>query len=223
MLRTCAREGCPNTFESKTTGREKTFCSRQCFRIDYRSRPLMPSTAGQTAICYCGRAFVKTKNHQRYCSKEHYESAWVRNNRDEYNARVRKRRQDKPEWYREKEPKYYKTYRAKQLKEKPWRYIFSSRRSEAKNNGIAFDLTHEWAAARWTGKCEITKLPFQPNQQKGPWPFSPSLDKIDPKKGYTQNNSRFVLWGCNALKGVGTDEDMLTIARAIVASSDRTD
>jgi hypothetical protein len=53
----------------------------------------------------------------------------------------------------------------------------------------------------------------------GPQPFSASLDKIEPSKGYTKNNSRFILWGCNALKGVGADEDMYAIALRITKTS----
>lgn len=210
---------CGEIFESKTIGREKRFCSRNCFRKDYRQRLPVPSTAGQTYSCdICGEPFVKTKSHQRYCSPDCYDGAWMKNNRDKHNARIRKRRKDKPEWYREHEPKYYKTYRSSQLLAMPWIYSFKSRQAEARLKDWPFDLTHEWAAARWTGRCEITNIPFQTNGKAGPWPFSPSLDKIDPIKGYTQSNSRFILWGCNAIKGVGTDADMCKIAKGIVDS-----
>lgn len=210
---------CGKKFEAKTTGRAKQFCSRKCFRDDYRHRTPIASTAGQTAVCLCGKTFVKVKHHQRYCSTDCYERAWRSTHREQYNELYRQRRKDNPEWYREREPKYYQKHRSSILLKMPWIYSFKSRQAEAKQRGWAFDLTNEWAEARWTGCCEITGIPFQMNGKAGPWPFSPSLDKIDPKKGYVQSNSRFILWGCNAIKGVGTDADMFKIAKAIVDSA----
>lgn len=74
----------------------------------------------------------------------------------------------------------------------------------------------EWAEKRWTGKCEITGLPFILSTQRNPYLFSPSLDKIVPSLGYVPDNCRFILHAVNALKGAGTDEQMLEIAKAIV-------
>ena len=212
---------CTKLFEAKTTGRAKLFCSRACFRKDYRQRIPIPSTVGQNCMCdICGKPFVKAKSHQRYCSTDCYEGAWVENNRPAHNARVRKRRKEKPEWYREREPKYYRTHRSSVILARPWNYALLSRRMEAKTRKWEYDLTHEWAAARWTGKCEITGVPFRLNPAgRGPYPFSCTIDCIDPSRGYTQDNSRFILWGCNALKGSGTDTDMLEIAQAIVMAA----
>jgi hypothetical protein len=89
----------------------------------------------------------------------------------------------------------------------------------AKEKNLSFDLSDEWACARWDGCCEITKIPFRLNVKRGPHPFSPSVDRKNPLEGYTQGNTRFILWGCNAVKGVGTDADMLEIACAIVIAS----
>jgi len=95
--------------------------------------------------------------------------------------------------------------------------MFQSRRIDAEKRGIPFEITDDWARARWTGRCEITTLDFvRGGKGHGPHPFSPSLDRIDPKLGYVPGNARFILWGCNALKGVGTDNDMLRIAFAIL-------
>jgi len=169
----------------------------------------------------CGEDFAPKMVSQKYCSRLCYKRSWAHNHRQKHNKRSRDRRRENPEWYREKEPQYTRTYRAKILSKFPWKYLLTSRRSDAKNRGLAFDLTNEWAAARWTGKCEITGIAFRANGTRGPHPFSPSLDKIDPSKGYVQDNCRFILWGCNAIKGVGTDADMYEIAKAITASISR--
>jgi hypothetical protein len=166
----------------------------------------------------CNTQFVSYRGFQKFCSKECREKAWATTFRKRAAEKSRERRKANPEWYRAREPGYYKTYRAKLTSIRPWKYLLQSRRYDARNKNLPFDLTNEWAAARWTGKCEITGIAFGLNGKRGPFPFSPSVDRIDPTKGYTQDNCRFVLWGCNAIKGVGTDADMYKIACAIAAS-----
>lgn len=47
-------------------------------------------------------------------------------------------------------------------------------------------------------KCELSGIPFtwEPRQ-----PTALSIDRIDPSKGYTKNNVRFVCWWLNAAMG----------------------
>jgi len=87
----------------------------------------------------------------------------------------------------------------------------------ARRKGVPFSLTAEWAISRYTGACELTGIPFVIGQRgSGPKPYSPSIDRIVPSLGYTPGNCRFILWAVNALKHIGTDADMLFIARALV-------
>lgn len=164
----------------------------------------------------CKTPYAPKKSNQRYCSKLCYVRAWPIKNHEKHKAKGRDRRIAHPEWYKEKAPKYYKTYRTKRLASRPWSYLLQSARLRAKEKGWVFKLDDEWARARWTGNCEITGVAFREAERRGPAPFCPSIDRIDTTKGYTKENTRFILWGCNAIKGVGTDEDMLTIAQAIV-------
>lgn len=104
----------------------------------------------------------------------------------------------------------------------PWTPLLHAARWRAKKRGIAFELTEAWAASRWTGRCEVTGLPFRLGEQRcGPKFWSPSIDQITPKGGYTPANCRFVLWAVNAMKHDGTDEDMLVVAEAIVRGCSR--
>lgn len=65
--------------------------------------------------------------------------------------------------------------------------------------------------------CAISGIPFRDTVEPGvPHPYSPSLDRIWPEVGYVYGNLRFILNGLNALKGRGTDEDLLNICRAVV-------
>ena len=106
-------------------------------------------------------------------------------------------------------------------KKRPWPYLIKYAKDRANAKRISFDLTNEWAESRWTGKCEVSGLRFIPNVGGGKaTPFSPSIDRLDPEKGYTQENCRFVIFGVNALKGTGTEKDLLDIARAITEAAE---
>ncbi len=71
------------------------------------------------------------------------------------------------------------------------------------------------------GKCEVTGLAFSLNRPKtrreSLRAWGPSVDRVDPLKGYTRDNCRLVCWMYNAAKGVSSDEDVMTMARALVA------
>lgn len=206
------------------TRSDKLCCSRKCYynhydathrearRISAHNRrnpnePDVPMT--QEVTCPgCGVKFLRNSAPHEYCTME---------------CRNKARRRDNAQWYRDHEPIYYQTYRARQLEKRPWRYMFQSRRLDAKNRGLEFSLTDEWAQARWTGACEITNLRFRPGGvgRAGPNPFSPSIDRIDQSIGYTKENCRFVLFAINGFRGAGTDEQMYTIALALVTNMPR--
>lgn len=213
---------CDKPFQPRHGGRPQKYCTRECFLKHYYRHPDDPKDRDRNRTCdVCGTLFVQAKRTQRYCSTGCYKKSWIHNNREEHNLRVRRRRRANPEWYREHEPQYYRTYRAKQLLQKPWRYILASRRRDAAVRDVDFELNDEWALARWTGQCEVTKIKFEVGYGGGPHPLSPSIDRIDNAKGYTQNNSRFVLWSINSMKGSGTDRDVLRIAKAIIKNMRR--
>lgn len=99
----------------------------------------------------------------------------------------------------------------------PWRGLLNAAKWRAKQRGLTFALTDEWARERWTGRCELSDIPFVlGRRESGPKTYSPSIDQIRAKGGYTPDNCRFVIWAVNALKHDGTDEDVYRIARAIV-------
>jgi hypothetical protein len=101
----------------------------------------------------------------------------------------------------------------------PWLNAFRGSKQRAKKHNIPFTITKEWAESRWTGRCEVTGIEFILSTKRSPYLFSPSLDRIKPHLGYSPENSRFVLHAVNALKGQGTDADMLLIAKAIVSQN----
>lgn len=99
---------------------------------------------------------------------------------------------------------------------KPLVRLLQACRKRAIDRNCAYDLTREWAEKRFTGRCEMTGIEFVVGERV-PTAFSPSVDRIDNSKGYTQDNCRFVLWAVNRFKMADNDADMLFIARALVA------
>lgn len=70
------------------------------------------------------------------------------------------------------------------------------------------------------GYCAATGIAFDltVNRKEGMTrhPYAPSLDKIDPKLPYTNENTRVVIWQYNMMKGELSDADVLVLARVIV-------
>lgn len=96
-------------------------------------------------------------------------------------------------------------------------------RARSLQNNLEYNLTPEWAEARWTGKCEVCGLSFDLKGKRQA--LSPSIDKIDPTRGYTQDNCRFVAWAVNRFKGENSENDMwrVAIAMATIPNTDRMD
>lgn len=116
-------------------------------------------------------------------------------------------------------PKYWRAKALRLMSGRPWATLLIGTKTRAKQKGLAFELDDEWAAARWTGFCELTGLPFRsPEERTGSANRnrSPSIDRRDAAVGYTKANCRFVLWAVNSLKRDGTDEEMYCVAAALV-------
>lgn len=88
--------------------------------------------------------------------------------------------------------------------------------NRVKERGLQFDLPIDWFEERLKQGCALTRLDFVKSDGPGPNPFSPTTDRVDPNGGYTTDNCRLILNAVNALKGSGTDEQMFTIARALL-------
>lgn len=101
----------------------------------------------------------------------------------------------------------------------PWRKLLREAKTRAKNKGIEYSLSAKWAISVWAGKCDLTGLTFVTGPGR-PGPFSPSIDRIDTSKGYTPENSRFILFRVNCLKGDdANDANALLIANALISNN----
>jgi hypothetical protein len=100
----------------------------------------------------------------------------------------------------------------------PWLPLLTGARHRCIKKQLPFNLTEAWCEDNWNGKCKLTGIDFD-LVSPGRSIFSPSIDRIEPAKGYVTDNCRFILFGVNLLKFTGTDEDMIRIARALVNNS----
>ena len=67
-------------------------------------------------------------------------------------------------------------------------------------------------------KCALTGIKLVLNKKS---PLSPSLDKIEPDKGYTKGNVQWLSWAVNRAKGDLDMNDFVTMCKRIVEVSER--
>jgi hypothetical protein len=143
----------------------------------------------------------RSKDGRRYSCREcdrMRNRTYIAKHRERRNAEARARRKENPTQDR----LYQEGYRRRH----PWKLILRHASQRAQKMGLAFDLDQHVVALtkRLSAmRCEMTGLPL--TQGRGTlgarkW-NSPSLDRIDPAKGYAYSNIRIVCWGMNAAMG----------------------
>jgi hypothetical protein len=195
------------------TDKRQKYCSRECFENWRRANDRMR----------CSRERVRRNAYAAEYRKNNPEKVTVAiaRVRGSVEGRIEKKLSDMA-WYEANKTKAVATgshnYHKRRITE-PWAVLLMAARSRAKKRNQPFDLTHDWARSRWTGRCEVSGLHFAIGMRgKSGHIFAPSIDKIIPSKGYTKDNCRFVLFAVNALKHDGSDDDMYRIASAIMAN-----
>jgi len=103
-----------------------------------------------------------------------------------------------------------KIYMSEHRKKSPARRMLIASRSRAKSSGLAFDL--EESDITVPDVCPVLGLPmFDGTTKNGSFaggPNSPSLDRLDPKLGYTRGNVAVISWRANDVKGNATLEEL---------------
>lgn len=100
------------------------------------------------------------------------------------------------------------------------RLAVNAAKARAKVRGIDFDITADDLGA--PTHCAVTGIKFDLTRSfRSGNTFVPSLDRIDPAKGYVRGNVRVVIHAYNLAKHTGTDEAVLVMARALIAATDR--
>lgn len=174
-----------------------------------------------TQVKYCSKCdqnkslnqFYKSKNTNNprtYCIKCEFiirkeSSSWQK----EYNKKYNKANKDRisiqqAEYYskhKEKINEYSRNYSRNRVTFQPELNIFSRTKSRAKKLNIEFNLTIEDIII--PNKCPILGIEIVPNSngsKRGPRPNSPSIDRIEPSKGYVKGNIRIISNRANTLK-----------------------
>ena len=96
---------------------------------------------------------------------------------------------------------------------------FARRRQAKREMPAPVDLTLDEimeVLRRQNYRCAISGLMFWSGSTVAYGPTIPSIDRLTSALGYTRDNVRVVLLGVNGLRGAGTDDDMMMIARAVV-------
>lgn len=133
-------------------------------------------------------------------------------NRDMIRARVRAYLSLHPE---------KKTYR--RLRDlQPWAWAIRGAKRRAIDKNLVYSIDMNWGASRWTGRCELTDISFDLSPKiRGPNAFSASIDRISPILGYIPDNCRFILTCVNMFKLTMEDDEMFSVAKALLDSEAR--
>ena len=88
--------------------------------------------------------------------------------------------------------------------------MLSQARKRAKKDNVPFNLTPE--DIQIPELCPVLLKPLVRKVGKGPSPWSPSLDKIIPSKGYVVGNVMIMSHRANVMKNAATPEELLLFA-----------
>jgi hypothetical protein len=104
------------------------------------------------------------------------------------------------------------------------RELLTNAKNRAKEKNLDFNLTKLWVLQKLdAGVCELSGIPFdlQPTDKTHFNPFSPSIDKIDAKKGYTFDNSRVIITSLNMALGEYGLDLYLQVAKKVIKHQKR--
>lgn len=131
---------------------------------------------------------------QSAARKELYASGWRQN----HNPEVAQKKNKK--WV-DKHPKEHWIIRA-----------VGRAKKRALATGVPFDINTEYLVSIFPEKCPIFGTEFSFIGNKTSRPESPSLDKIDPSKGYVVGNIEIISMKANVIKQNATSEEIFKVA-----------
>lgn len=95
----------------------------------------------------------------------------------------------------------------------PEKYLLFRAKSRAKSSGIPFSISE--ADIIIPSHCPVLGHPLITDAGRR---YAPSLDRIDPDKGYTPDNIQVISNLANTMKNNATPEELLAFARWIIAN-----
>lgn len=97
--------------------------------------------------------------------------------------------------------------------------MLSSARRRAKIYNLQFDLTEDFIfdLIKNNSVCPVFGTPFDFSGCRGTWNFKnnayPSLDRLNPDKGYVKDNIRLISWRANEIKHDSTLDELRAVVR----------
>jgi len=158
---------------------------------------------------------------------------------DEFKKKKQRKREVARRWYdnnREKMKEHNKRYMSEIIEGGKTRYqyyyeksrfgsfekrltlMLTSAKSRCKKNNVEFSITKEDVARRETCPISGVMLNFRSNKVSDD---SPTLDRIDPSKGYVPGNVWVVSYRANRIKSNATSDELFRIAAAVKRVEDR--
>lgn len=94
----------------------------------------------------------------------------------------------------------------------PARYMWTNKRINAKRDNVEFTIRVE--DIKIPSHCPILGIPLRFERgRRGPSAATPSIDRINPARGYVPGNIRVISWRANELKRNGTLAEFKAIIR----------
>lgn len=141
----------------------------------------------------------------------------IRERNKRYASRNKDKIAERSRTYRQGKGKARRWHRMSQPIHRARRIVRSSKQS-AKSRGLAFDIDEsDIIKALELGVCQVTGMDLNMTTLDKANPWRPSIDRIDPAKGYVRGNVRIVVWLYNAAKQQYTDGDVLAMAKSLVS------
>jgi hypothetical protein len=92
----------------------------------------------------------------------------------------------------------------------PERVMLSAARKRARANGVPFDLDE--ADIVTPAKCPVLGIPLERARgRRGPRDASPTLDRIQPSRGYVRGNVVVISWRANRIKNDASIAELILI------------
>jgi len=105
-----------------------------------------------------------------------------------------------------------------------FRRLLNQKKVNCKNKNIPYNLDIDWYLKKLNLGCSLTGIPFDVDNttgKKGPYsPYQPSIDRIEPDRGYLKENCRLILFCLNLFKMQFNDSHMFKIAEKLLEKKD---
>ena len=153
-----------------------------------------------------GRKYLANRTEeQRERDKERLRQRWANMTEEQKQQKTERDRKTRANWPEER------------IEQELRKRGFRGARYRAKKKGLPFNLTLDYVKEIWPddNKCRVFGTPFV--RGKGTQcPTSPSIDRIEPAKGYTIGNVQVISRRANLIKNDATAAEVMVVAQYLL-------